>query len=61
MVRNRSAQENNTGIYVSWPQPHARNQGIEQGTDVEVLLHAETGAMIYLPPGCSMTDFLDRT
>jgi len=47
----RKAQENGEGdaIYLPYPQPHARNQGLEQSAAVEVFLHASTGAVVLIP------------
>lgn len=46
----RVAQDRKGAIYVPFTQPHARNGGVEGGTEVGYLLHQETGALVVLPP-----------
>jgi len=47
----RKAQEvgENDAIYLPFPQPHARNQGLEQSSPVKVYFHPSTKAVIWLP------------
>ena len=39
----------NGGVVVPFPQPYARNAGLEGGGDVEIYLDTETGG-IYIRP-----------
>jgi len=40
-----------SSIYVPYPQPHARNQDIEQSSEVELALLAGTGVIMVAPSG----------
>lgn len=44
----KKAQESEGAIYVPFPQPHARNQGLEQSSQVKVYLHAPSGALVVI-------------
>ena len=37
------------GIMVPFPQPHARNAGLQQSSDVKISLHAPTGGIVVIP------------
>jgi len=49
-TRKAQEQGNGSAVYLPFPQPHARNQGIEQSTSIEIGLHPPTGAVVFLPP-----------
>lgn len=51
---DKSAVKNGGGVYVPWPQPHARNVGVTPKTSVSPVLHSPTGAIILLPPGVDL-------
>jgi hypothetical protein len=52
----KSAQEKERCVYVPYPQPHARQAGVDHQAKVTPVLHAPTGAMIILPPGVELED-----
>ena len=53
-----SAQEYNGSVRTVWPQPFARRAGVEHTTRVTPVVHMPTGALVSLPPGVSLDDFL---
>lgn len=55
----RSAQEKQGSVYIPFPQPHARQCGIEQSTTVRYALHAPTGALLVLPPEVETDEIID--
>ena len=50
LLGSRRAQDHDGGIYVPYPQPHARNDGVEQSTEIDIYRHDPTGAIVVLPP-----------
>lgn len=55
----RKAQEHGDGCYVPFPQPHARNFGVEQSSTVDIHIDSRTGALVVLPPDVSLDDVLE--
>ena len=53
-----SAQDYNGSVRTVWPQPWARAAGVGHKTDVTAVVHVPTGAMVSLPPGLSLDEFL---
>lgn len=49
-TRTALNQGEGDSIYVPYPQPHARNTGIEHESKVDIHLHGPTGAVIIMPP-----------
>ncbi|MBO4248878.1 hypothetical protein IL252_13725 [Halomicrobium sp. IBSBa] len=47
----KAQEQGGSSIYVPYPQPHARNQGIEQSSEVELALLAGTGVIMVAPSG----------
>jgi hypothetical protein len=45
----RAQEVGNGGINVPYPQPHARNAGLEQSSPVEIYFHAGTGGIVVMP------------
>lgn len=52
----RKVQEIGDACYVAFPQPHAREFGVEQSATVEAHIHAGTGALVVLPPGVDVEE-----
>lgn len=48
-IGERKAVNWGGSIYVPFPQPHARQQVLEQSSEVEAFLHPQTGALIIHP------------
>jgi len=53
-----SAQDYNGSVRTVWPQPWARASGVGHKTEVTAVVHVPTGAMVSLPPGLSLDEFL---
>jgi len=53
-----SAQNHNGSVRTVWPQPWARKVGVGHKTEVTPVVHVPTGALISLPPGLSLEEFL---
>jgi hypothetical protein len=53
-----SAQDDNGSVRTVWPQPWARNAGVDHCTEVKPVIHVPTGALVTLPPGLSFERFL---
>lgn len=54
-----SAQEYSGSVRTVWPQPFARRSGIEHTTPVKAVIHMPTGALVSLPPGTTLEEFLE--
>ncbi|WP_435062419.1 hypothetical protein [Halobaculum sp. EA56] len=55
-----SAQDYNGSVRTVWPQPWARAAGVGHKTAVTAVIHVPTGAMVSLPPGLSLDEFLTK-
>lgn len=55
-----SAQDYNGSVRTVWPQPWARAAGVGHKTAVTAVVHVSTGAMVSLPPGLSLDEFLSE-
>ena len=55
----KKVQKFSGACYVPFPQPHARNFGLEQSEEVETHIDSRTGALVVLPPGVSLEDVLE--
>ncbi|PSQ06116.1 hypothetical protein BRC97_06985 [Halobacteriales archaeon QS_6_71_20] len=56
--RDVSAQDHSGSVRTVWPQPWARAAGVGHKTDVTAAVHIPTGALVSLPPGLSLEEFV---
>lgn len=54
---SKNVQEISGACYVPFPQPHARQFGLEQSEEVQTFIDSRTGALVVLPPGVDIDDF----
>lgn len=57
-LEDKSAQSDGGTIRPAWPQPWARQAGVEHKTDVTPVVHVPTGAVVFLPPELEADEFL---
>lgn len=45
----RAIPSGDCAVYYPWPQPHARNRGVEPGTRAKIYLHPAMNVLLVVP------------